>query len=435
MKNRFVISENDKRSILSMYGLLTEDVGSKIIGQVQTSPQLSDNTSSSAQNLELKLYGNKEFDDTQVLGDDDISEMDLLATTRTDNTGSFTFDNIKDSSNLLISFEGNDFFEPTEYLVDKISMDQDNKVTFIVKYKKSKEEIIKPLETLGDYKCEKCGNAWQPIKNDLHPYLCKSCGYDPTEKKCEKKESNEKRIYGYGEQIIDATTNFKDLKDYDKKTMFEKSSKNGIKDSVEDYLELNPNEYVTADELNNYIISILGTEKLKKLKVICKKTYIRSGKIIATTVIKFKKTTMDEITQSFIESKTPVKQPKKIEFDPYGFKQALQVSFDYKRKIFLFFCDDNNSECSDLLNDFVELGALDFKLKNWVRLYYNVDRSETDKYVIASETIGVDTYPTVVILEAIKDPRSNNIKDSIKVYKKITSFDQTFNGMNNLLQY
>ena len=81
------------------------------------------------------------------------------------------------------------------------------------------------------------------------------------------------------------------------------------------------------------------------------------------------------------------------------------------------------------------MGALDFKLKNWVRLYYNVDRSETDKYVIASETIGVDTYPTVVILEAIKDPRSNNIKDSIKVYKKITSFDQTFNGMNNLLQY
>ena len=55
MKNRFVISENDKRSILFMYGLLTEDVGSKIIGQVQTSPQLSDNTSSSAQNLELKL--------------------------------------------------------------------------------------------------------------------------------------------------------------------------------------------------------------------------------------------------------------------------------------------------------------------------------------------------------------------------------------------
>jgi hypothetical protein len=59
--------------------------------------------------------------------------------------------------------------------------------------------------------------------------------------------------------------------------------------------------------------------------------------------------------------------------------------------------------------------------------------SQDKKYVAASETLKIFAYPSVVILEAIKDPKINPIKDSIKIIKKITSFDQTESEFENLL--
>lgn len=398
MKNRFVISESDRRSILSMYGLLNEENTTRIVGQVRTIPDLDSNTGfSRAQNLTLNLYGDDKNNKIETLGGDGIIGKNLISTTVTNNNGEFIFQDVTDLTNLTISFEGNEFFEPTEHYLQPLTPNKDNKISFSIKYKKQKVQ-------------------------DTPSYQKKEI------KKCEKKESDKKRIYGYGEYIIDGTTNFLNMQPYDEQKMYEECSKIALKDAIEDYLELFPNEKLSVDIMYNHILSIKGTNKLPKLKIICKKISIGEGKIVTSMVVKFKKSLLDELTIEVI----PKEKTRKIEFDPYDFQTALQYSYDLKRKIFLFFCDET-TECTRLLNNFVSLGNLDKKLNGWIKLYYYVDRSETKKYIPASETLKVDTYPTVVLLESIKDPRKNTIKDSIKIIKKITSFDETDEGLSNLL--
>jgi Zn finger protein HypA/HybF involved in hydrogenase expression len=36
--------------------------------------------------------------------------------------------------------------------------------------------------------CEKCDHSWKIEKEDKHPYLCHTCGYDSEEKKFNHKE-------------------------------------------------------------------------------------------------------------------------------------------------------------------------------------------------------------------------------------------------------
>jgi ribosomal protein L37AE/L43A len=36
--------------------------------------------------------------------------------------------------------------------------------------------------------CEKCDHSWEIEKEDKHPYLCHTCGYDSEEKKFNPKE-------------------------------------------------------------------------------------------------------------------------------------------------------------------------------------------------------------------------------------------------------
>ena len=79
------------------------------------------------------------------------------------------------------------------------------------------------------------------------------------------------------------------------------------------------------------------------------------------------------------------------------------------------------------------LKSIKEKLKFYITLYYQVNRSETKKFVLASESLKIDTYPTMLILEASKDPRKNTIKDSVKLIKKITEFSDLEEKINNLL--
>ena len=405
MKNRFVISENDRRSILSMYGLLNEENATRIVGKVRTTPFYDlASERSKANNLTLKIYGNNVDDSYETLDGSDIEDMQLLGQTVTNVSGQYVFDDITDFNDLIISFEGNDFFEPLNHRVEKITPNKDNVVDFSVKFK---EEEKKEIEKKQKEKPKKI-------------------------RKCEIKNSIGNKIYGYGEYSIDGKSEEiiygKPFKENTQVKMFEEASKAALKDAIANYISLYPNELVTVDVLYKNILGLIGTPELKKLKITCKRVYFENGKIVATTVVKFKKDFFDEITKK-LEPK-PVE--RKIDFDDIDFKKALENSFDQKKKIFLFFCVDNN-ECNVLLDNFVKLGNLDKKLNGWIKLYYKVDMSQDKKYVAASETLKIFAYPSVVILEAIKDPKINPIKDSIKIIKKITSFDQTESEFENLL--
>ena len=399
MRNKFVISESDRQNILSMYGLLSEETKTRIIGRVTAIP-----TYFKAQNIELSLYGNNQDDSYESLDGLDIEDMFLLSKTTTDMEGRFIFDDVTDFDNLFISFEGNDFFKATNHRVAKLTPNKDNTVNFDIR---SKDNVKKGEE-------EKKKKKPKQIK------------------KCEKKESDKNKFYGYGEYSIDGDTEEiikgEPFKNNVQGKMFQEASKVALKDVVIQYLEQHPNDLVSADVLYKHVLELIGTQDLKKLTITCKKVYYQDKKIVATIVVKFKKSFLDQEIKKF----EPKPVERKINFDDIDFQNALEDSFVNKKKIFLFFCVDNE-ECNSLLQNFVKLGDLDKKLNGWIKLYYKVDRNQGKKYVVASESLKVTTYPTVVILEAGKDPRKNYIKDSVKIIKKITSFDETISGMSNLL--
>lgn len=401
MRNRFVISESDRRSILSMYNLINEDENkTRIVGTIQVVP-----TYFRAQNIELSLYGNNQDDSYEPIDGLDIEDMVLLGKTKTNNNGDYVFNNVTDFDNLFISFEGNDFYDSINYRVVKLTPNKDNTVDFNIKSKNGK----KPDDEEKKKKPKKI-------------------------KKCEKKESDNNKFYGYGEYMIDGDTEEiikgEPFKKNVQGKMYQEASKVAVKDALFDYLDLYPNKLVSFDTLYKHILNIIGTQDLKKLTITCKKVFYQDGKIVATTIVKFKKTFLDQEIKKLEPKTVPV--VRKIDFEDIDFQKALENSFTNKKKIFLFFCADNE-ECNSLLKNFVELGDLDKKLNGWIKLYYKVDMSQEKKYVVASESLKVFSYPTVVILEASKDPTKNYIKDSVRIIKKITSFDETDSGMSNLL--
>ncbi len=401
MRNRFVISESDRRSILSMYNLINEDENkTRIVGTIQVVP-----TYFRAQNIELSLYGNNQDDSYEPIDGLDIEDMVLLGKTKTNNNGDYVFNNVTDFDNLFISFEGNDFYDSINYRVVKLTPNKDNTVDFNIKSKNGK----KPDDEEKKKKPKKI-------------------------KKCEKKESDNNKFYGYGEYMIDGDTEEiikgEPFKKNVQGKMYQEASKVAVKDALFDYLDLYPNKLVSFDTLYKHILNIIGTQDLKKLTITCKKVFYQDGKIVATTIVKFKKTFLDQEIKKLEPKIIPV--VRKIDFEDIDFQKALEDSFKNKKKIFLFFCTDNQ-ECNGLLKNFVELGDLDKKLNGWIKLYYKVDMSQEKKYVVASESLKVFSYPTVVILEASKDPTKNYIKDSVRIIKKITSFDETDSGMSNLL--
>jgi hypothetical protein len=57
--------------------------------------------------------------------------------------------------------------------------------------------------------------------------------------------------------------------------------------------------------------------------------------------------------------------------------------------------------------------------EEYINLNYEVNISNREKYLIASNSLEVYSYPYVVILEGIKDPNTTtNLKDTYRVLKK-----------------
>jgi hypothetical protein len=405
MKNKFIISENDRRSILSMYGVLNEDNTTRIIGKVLVEYTFgySSTLKNNLQNIKVDLYGDNILDDGEVLGGDGISEIKIIGTTTTNSEGEYFFEGVSDLSNLLLRVNGNEFFKPKDVRIPTIKANQDNVFNINLEYKDSSPSG--PADT-------------KSIESTIN--------------KCEKKDSNQTNVFGYGEEskYVEATVlgNYKSEED----KLIKNSIGTAIKDAMNDYLMLFPNDEVNLDEMVGLLNSNqTDNTNIPKVRVICKKTYTDKGMLIATSVVKYKKADLDKMVLFMLKPKE--EPPRKLNFDDYDFQKALEVSWDLKKKIFLFICNDTDEECNTLLTDFVLYGNLDQKLNGYVRLYYNVDRSQTNKYVLAAQSMGINTYPTVVILQAINDPKTNTTKDSIKIIKKITRFERTPSGMSSLV--
>ena len=110
MRSRFVISESDRRNILSMYGLLTEEEKKKIKGIVVRFEDINDPISDTpAPNVKIDLF--KRNDNSG------FEDLELIESTKTDSNGNFEFSGLDSFSGLMLRANENDFYNEKDVLV------------------------------------------------------------------------------------------------------------------------------------------------------------------------------------------------------------------------------------------------------------------------------------------------------------------------------
>jgi hypothetical protein len=122
--------------------------------------------------------------------------------------------------------------------------------------------------------------------------------------------------------------------------------------------------------------------------------------------------------KKYVEYKDDVEIPS-VKFRDLEFTDAIYRSFESKQKIFILFTgnDSNSIEVLKKLNSNIDV--INLLNEEYINLNYEVNISNREKYLIASNSLEVYSYPYVVILEGVKDPNTTtNLKDSYRVLKK-----------------
>jgi hypothetical protein len=70
--------------------------------------------------------------------------------------------------------------------------------------------------------------------------------------------------------------------------------------------------------------------------------------------------------------------------------------------------------------------------KNYINLYYQVDRGDKDKYYIASEFLDMESYPSIYIIEVVNDPNNTELRDSIKIIKRLDGVSNNLESLDTL---
>ena len=330
-----------------------------ITGQIKVMGPIS-NIINGPKNISLELYGFKKDENK-------IYEPVLLKKTVTTENGYFDFimpniSKLSDFEYLEISFDGEKSFKP---FTKKISVNDivNNQTT---------------IET-GDY-----------AVGDV--VLNNSEGYDednnlPTiTSYCKSYKTTKRKIYGVGVS--------ENISNNDALNM-------AITNAIKNFTGLYPKYEILEYQLIN---------DPKTYKVICNKSTKQKREVVVRLIPKELK--------KYVEYKDAVEIPS-VKFRDLEFTDAIYRSFESKQKIFIIFTgnDSNSIEVLKKLNSNIDV--INLLNEEYINLNYEVNISNREKYLIASNSLEVYSYPYVVILEGIKDPNTTtNLKDTYRVLKK-----------------
>jgi hypothetical protein len=122
-----------------------------------------------------------------------------------------------------------------------------------------------------------------------------------------------------------------------------------------------------------------------------------------------------------------------IDFRDIDFEVAVKESYTTGKDIFLLFGLDGNEPTEKVLSVLEsDKDRVNNINNNYIPLYYQVNRLDTNKYMSASEPLGVRTYPAITIVRAINNPDENYIIDSIKTIKMQSRIADNLDNINTL---
>lgn len=382
MSKKFIITEDDKQRILSLYGLVTEETTTSIVGRVVSEYTMSadilnfSNTKIPVEEVEVVLSSIENG-----------YSVKKLNTTKTDSNGMFKFEKVNITSDILITVPEFGDFKKIEKKVKSIKTNTENNFGDFVLT--PKDSVVNKTST-----------------SEVNP-----CGVF---------NSTEDEYYGYGDGPMESIS-------WDPNNLkLSEPIRIALESVVSEYFKYNEDVNANLEEVTD-AISKLGNKL--EYEIVCNQSIMnRNYVVVKVTKESFDKFILDLMS---ISGETPQEGEIKINFEDIPFKEALQQSWDYDRNIFLLVglnSDDNTNDTLNKLNS--SKGNVEIlNSSKYLPLYYQVDRSNEDHYMAASEPLNIDTYPTVVVLKASKDPKTNYIKDSIETLSK---FDGVSNDLASL---
>ena len=385
MGSKFIITENDKQRILSLYGLINEETATSIVGKVVSEYIMS---------ADILNYSESKIplEDVEVI----LSTIEngylvkKQQTTKTDSDGGFKFTNLNITSNILITIPEFGLFKKTEKKILSIKSNVENKLGDLVLT--PKEEVINK----------------QP-SSEANP--------------CGDFKSTEDEYYGYGQGPMDVSS-------WDPNNLtLSKPIIMALQSAVLEYFKTNEDVNASLEEITDAVSDVKN--KLD-YEIVCNKNIMNNNYV----VVKITKEGFESFILDLMMSNNKItpETESKIDFEDIPFKVALQRSWDFDRNIFLLVglnTDDNTKETINKLNS--SKSNVDIlNSSKYLPLYYQVDRSNEDHYMAASEPLNINTYPTVVVLKASKDPKTNYIKDSIETLSKIDGVSNDLTSLDDL---
>lgn len=370
MRSRFVISESDRRNILSMYGLLTEEEKKKIKGIVVRFEDINDPISDTpAPNVKIDLF--KRNDNSG------FEDLELIDSTKTDSNGNFEFSGLDSFSGLMIRANENDFYNEKDVLVpNKNTNEQFIKIQISFKQEKKElpSEVIK--EPCSDYVSDK----------DTFYGKSKSTEFD----------ANQKDDSYHDQAVINAKI-----------------------DALKQYLNMYDEAELTEEEL---------FEKIKKetsiiYKIVCSDRKLNENNLSTKYItVKLKKSDLD----SFVKKEIVFTTPKVVEPLKIGFRELVKKSFTEQKPALVVIYKNDDPVSEDLL---LRLTSNEKLNNNYIFVKYLADESDELGFVMASDTIGLDKIPSLAIIQGIKEPIP--IKGSFKTIKLVNDFGSYFNDFDN----
>jgi hypothetical protein len=385
MGSKFIITENDKQRILSLYGLISEEATTSIVGRVVSEYIMS---------ADILNYSESKIplEDVEVI----LSTIEngylvkKQQTTKTDSDGGFKFTNLNITSNILITIPEFGMFKKTEKKILSIKSNVENKLGDLVLT--PKEEVIN-----------------KQTSSEANP--------------CGDFKSTEDEYYGYGQGPMDVSS-------WDPNNLtLSKPIIMALQSAVLEYFKTNEDVNASLEEITDAVSDVKN--KLD-YEIVCNKNIMNNNYV----VVKITKEGFESFILDLMMSNNKItpETESKIDFEDIPFKVALQRSWDFDRNIFLLVglnSDDNTKETINKLNS--SKSNVDIlNSSKYLPLYYQVDRSNEDHYMAASEPLNINTYPTVVVLKASKDPKTNYIKDSIETLSKIDGVSNDLDSLDDL---
>ena len=385
MGSKFIITENDKQRILSLYGLINEETATSIVGKVVSEYIMS---------ADILNYSESKIplEDVEVI----LSTIEngylvkKQQTTKTDSDGGFKFTNLNITSNILITIPEFGLFKKTEKKILSIKSNVENKLGDFVLT--PKEEVIN-----------------KQTSSEANP--------------CGDFKSTEDEYYGYGQGPMDVSS-------WDPNNLtLSKPIIMALQSAVLEYFKTNEDVNASLEEITDAVSDVKN--KLD-YEIVCNKNIMNNNYV----VVKITKEGFESFILDLMMSNNKItpETESKIDFEDIPFKVALQRSWDFDRNIFLLVglnTDDNTKETINKLNS--SKNNVDIlNSSKYLPLYYQVDRSNEDHYMAASEPLNINTYPTVVVLKASKDPKTNYIKDSIETLSKIDGVSNDLDSLDDL---